>query len=366
MNLPMNLSERITFLLRQLYEQQGYRRYKMSKFEPYDLYADNKDFLICDRVITFTDGSGRLMAMKPDVTLSIVKNSRPETGIQKLYYNENVYRTAGTGAFKEIMQVGLECLGQIDDYCTCEVLQLAAESLSSIRPDSVLAISHLGFLSQLIDDLGIPESKKAAFFRCIGRKSSHELALLCSASGISAENTEILKQVCATSGDAAVVLAQMKVLLAGVTDLALLEQLEQIITALDTSAKLRIDFSVVDDIRYYSGIVFKGFVPGLPGSILSGGQYDKLMKKMDRKGGAIGFAIYLDMLERLETLPEYDVDTLLLYDSTTPLSQLRSCIRELNRQGIRVIAQPQKPESIRFRQQMILENGEVKRLEDCT
>ena len=59
-----------------LYDGYGYRRYKMNKFEQYDLYAGNKDFLQSAQVITFTDTNGQLMALKPDVTLSIIKNSR--------------------------------------------------------------------------------------------------------------------------------------------------------------------------------------------------------------------------------------------------------------------------------------------------
>ena len=31
--------------LNQLYEGYGYRKFRMSKFEDYDLYAQNKDFL---------------------------------------------------------------------------------------------------------------------------------------------------------------------------------------------------------------------------------------------------------------------------------------------------------------------------------
>ena len=31
--------------LNQLYEEYGYRKFRMSKFEDYDLYAQNKDFL---------------------------------------------------------------------------------------------------------------------------------------------------------------------------------------------------------------------------------------------------------------------------------------------------------------------------------
>ena len=46
-------NEAITFALRSLYDRYGYSRYKMNKFEEYDLYARNKDFLISDSVITF-------------------------------------------------------------------------------------------------------------------------------------------------------------------------------------------------------------------------------------------------------------------------------------------------------------------------
>ena len=149
----MQLSEQVAFDLRSLYSRYGYTQYKMSKFEEYDLYARNKDFLISDRVITFMDVGGRLMALKPDVTLSIVKNTRDcLPGVQKLYYHENVYRvTPGAHGFREIMQLGLECLGAIDDWCQWEVLNLAAESLRSISDRGVLDISHLGLLEQLLE-----------------------------------------------------------------------------------------------------------------------------------------------------------------------------------------------------------------------
>ena len=108
----MQLSEQVAFDLRALYSRYGYSQYKMSKFEEYDLYARNKDFLISENVITFTDLSGKLMALKPDVTLSIVKNTTDQVPwVQKLYYNENVYRTAkGAAGYREIMQTGLEVL----------------------------------------------------------------------------------------------------------------------------------------------------------------------------------------------------------------------------------------------------------------
>ena len=64
--------ERAGLLLRELYHQHGYQLYRMSKFEPYDLYARNRSFLVSENILTFTDTDGRLMALKPDVTLSII------------------------------------------------------------------------------------------------------------------------------------------------------------------------------------------------------------------------------------------------------------------------------------------------------
>ena len=70
-------------------------------------------------------------------------------------------------------------------------------------------------------------------------------------------------------------------------------------TGSDIEDRIQIDFSATGDVKYYNGIAFKGFISGIPGSVLSGGQYDALMKKMGRKDRAIGFAVFLDMLERL-------------------------------------------------------------------
>ena len=66
-------------------------------------------------------------------TMSIVKNAPEEPGVvQKVYYNENVYRD-----YREIMQVGLECLGNVDDYCIWEVLLLAAKSLQVVSAEGI-------------------------------------------------------------------------------------------------------------------------------------------------------------------------------------------------------------------------------------
>ncbi|MBE6924933.1 MAG: hypothetical protein E7466_06850 [Ruminococcaceae bacterium] len=360
----LTLKEQVAMNLRELYETYGYSQYRMSKFEEYDLYARNKDFLVSDNVLTFTDLSGKLMALKPDVTLSIVKNTKDLDVVQKLYYNENVYRaTKSSHGFKEIMQLGLECLGPIDDYAISEVLSLAAESLRRISQDVVLDISHLGILSEVMEASGIPAELRSDAMNYIAEKNLHDLTALCASCGVPEEDLSILRQLVTMKAPLNADSYQtLTSLLAGRVAPQTLDQFLRILSALEDTefaSMLRIDFSVVDDIHYYNGFVFKGFINGLPGSVLSGGQYDRLMSKMKRTDRAIGFAVYTDMLERLEQpSEEYDVDVLLLYGDVS-LSQLRQQIRTLTASGRSVMAQRNIPANIRYREMITI--GEVEK-----
>ena len=353
--LFLSFNEKVMFSLRSLYSSRGYAQYKMSKFEEYDLYARNKDFLISDSVITFTDTNGKLMALKPDVTLSIIKNTKDNPdGIQKVFYNENVYRVSkGSHTYKEIMQAGLECFGNIDDYSICEVIALAGKSLKTISDSCVLDISHLGLLENVFESFAIPDFARETLLKFIGEKNTHELTKYCADLGVSQQNIEILKLIVSTTGKPDNVLHTLEEALEGKADTTPIKQLYSIISAVDndTKAMLRIDFSVVNDIKYYNGIVFKGFIEGVPSSLLSGGQYDKLMQKMQRKSGAIGFAVYLDMLERLNlTTNEYDVDVLLTYDNTTNLLALNSYADGLIKDGKTVLVCRTIPQNTKYKQ----------------
>ena len=358
----MRREEQAIFALRELYENCGYSPYKMSKFEEYDLYVRNKDFLISDGVITFTDTDGKLMALKPDVTLSIIKNSGHQPGcVRKVYYNENVYRVSEDAhCFKEILQTGLECMGDIDDATLYEVLRLAAASLAAVGDRAVLDIAHRGVVEELLAPLAPTEAVQTAIYRCLREKNPHELMAVCSENGIPADTTDKLQNLIAIYGKPADALPKLATLLG---DTRPLQQLKKLTDALKTTPyadMFRIDFSVVAGGKYYNGLVFKGFVAGVPDCVLSGGQYDLLMQNMGRRGGAVGFAVYLDRLGDRESVP-YDVDTLLLYDESADLTALTVAAETLRKEGS-VMLQQEIPEKLTYRQLCRFENGEVKPL----
>ncbi|MBO5060755.1 MAG: ATP phosphoribosyltransferase regulatory subunit [Clostridia bacterium] len=358
--------EQAILSLRSLYSRYGYLQYKMSKFEEYDLYVRNKDFLVSDNIITFTDTDGKLMALKPDVTLSIIKNTKDMPGcVHKVYYNENVYRVSkGTNSYKEIMQTGLECMGDIDDYCIYEMLMLASRSLDTISSDYVLDISHLDIVSAVIDSMEVSDKARRELLLCIGEKNIHGISDICQREAADAAE---LKKLVSTYGSPEKVIPMLESIEC-VKNSAALSSLKKITNLLSENGfgdKIRIDFSVINHMGYYNGFVFKGFINGVSSGILSGGQYDRLMHKMGRSSGAIGFAVYLDMLERLTKAEDaYDVDAVILYDDSSDLKALNDAVRLFTIDGRSVTVQKQVPEKIKYRQLLRLNERGVEIIEN--
>ena len=368
-NTSFDYLENILYSLRGLYDTYGYTRYRMSKFEEYDLYARNKDFLISDGVITFTDTNGKLMALKPDVTLSIVKNSPdlPDTQ-QKLYYNENVYRVSkGTRAFKEIMQVGLECLGSIDTYCVFEVLMLAAKSLLLISETPVLEISDLSILSDTLDFAAIAPADRPMILRLIGEKNLHELSEMLLSLGVPAEKSAILISLAELHDAPQKALSMLRKTLSASVFEENLTSFAKTVTALSDAIGeefLRVDFSALDDPHYYNGIVFKGYVPGIPQSVLSGGRYDALLRSMNRSSGAIGFAVYLDLLELLEAENSpYDLPVVLLYSEEDSIEAIETAAVQLRRGNEKICVLKSIPDSLQAGKIYRVQNGKTEEVQ---
>jgi len=339
--------EKVLFRLRSLYSSFGYKTYKMSRFEEYDLYARNKDFLVSSNIITFNDTDGKLMALKPDVTLSIVRSIKDKSGtVSRICYGENVYRvSSSSGTFREIMQAGLECIGDVGLLELCEVASLAQMSLKAISKDSILTISHIGIVESLLNK--IPEGLASEAAKALAARNVSALEALSEAN---AEYSEVLSKIAklaTISGSSDEVFSQLSEM--GV-DKKSLSELKTITASLDPKM-MRIDFSILDGMKYYNGIVMRGYVKGVPTAVISGGQYDKLMKRMKKKSRAIGFAVYLDSLERLlEEVSEYDVDVVLRYGENDDIASVLKKAQKLRDEGKSVVILREPAANLRYRE----------------
>ncbi len=359
--------EKAIYSLRELYKKFGYSQFKVSRFEEYDLYAHNKSFLVSENILTFTDTNGKLMALKPDVTLSIIKNiSDEDKRTYKLYYNENVYRTsAESHGFKEIMQTGLECVGNVDMFAESEVVMLALKSLESISDDYILDISHMGLVEGFMDDADITDSDKSMLLGFFKSKNTAAIKKYFAEGRTSlCETLCMLTEIYLPLGKALSVIESCLVNEKMRNAYNELKCIDEIMRAYGLDGKLYFDFSVVNDRNYYDGVIFKGFINGIPDSVLSGGRYDKLLLKMGKKCGAIGFAVYLDMLERFGAdNAAYDTDVLLVYDGDTEYKSIIDTVKLLNDGGKTVMTAAAPDSNIRYRQLLKIGKGGIEILE---
>lgn len=362
-NIKLSKFESALFDMRMLFEQYGYSQYKVSKFESYDLYAKNKAFLVSDNVLTFTDTTGHLMALKPDVTLSIVKNTVSDKGLSKLYYSENVYRTMDSSqGFKEIMQTGLECIGEVDLYSTAEVLMLAAKSLKAVSEDYILDISHMGFVSSLISE-NIPTENIKELVELISQKNKPQVEAMLTALSVDdkIKDAIITLTTLYMPLEEALPVLESHILNEGMQEaFDELKAVSQLMKGYGIGS-LYLDFSVINDMRYYNGIIFSGYIKGISDKVLSGGRYDNLLKRMKKNAGAIGFAFYLDTLQQLvEASVEYSVDTLVVYDDKVAPESVIEAMEKAVSQGKTAKAVKVIPDEINAKEVLDLREEENK------
>ena len=361
----MAKEDRLTYELSMLYKQWGYKEYRMAKFEEYSFYSDNRDFLSSNNILAFNNSDGRLMALKPDITLSIVKNAKLTDALTKLYYNESVFRmTESSNDFKEIKQTGVEVLGKIDSYLITEVLSLAAKSLKTIDSNFILSVSHMAFIPSLLAEIKISENAKKEIITCIKGKNAHDLKNICEKCGVDSDKTNLLIRLSGINGKLNSTLAELTALASNEEMKNACDELGFIAEALagtDIADKLYIDLSVLSNTEYYNGIIFQGYVEKAPKAVLSGGRYDNLAAKLRESTQAIGFAVYLDNLNlyyRKER--EYDSDILILFDSDSNSVSLLSTVESFIAKGFSVRVEHNKPEGYKAKTIYSFENGALR------
>lgn len=297
--------ERVSLQLRMLYEKAGFLQYHMGRFEEYSLYQENRRFLPSEQLITFTDLDGRLLALKPDVTLSIAKNARIEKkGCGRFYYQEKIYRPSQEShTFQEISQMGVECIGNVDDEVMAQAVSLAIRSLALTGKEYVLEVSHMGFVTGLLDAVGAPEGIRPQLLTCIQNKNWHDLQELSVNAGLSKQGIDALCKLGKLSGAWEEVLEKAEVLALNAAMGAALSELRTLCQALSGQTEhLKLELSLVNDMKYYNGIVLQGFLEGLPRAVLKGGRYDPLAAQFRPGTRAIGYALYLDALNDLDRI----------------------------------------------------------------
>ena len=342
-NYIKNMSKKDLVLLdiRKMYDLYGYKRISLPSFEEYDLYNENKDFI--DRnILTVMSPNGKLLALRPDITLSVAKKISKDQSLKysKIYYQENTYNLTKYTGYEEDEQLGIELIGKESVFLDFEIVDLAVKSLDIINEKSLIVLSHAGFISSIFDNLNLEYEVKEEIFDCINKKNSHDIKKILENNKFVSENVkELIYKIPELSGDLDDITKKLSKY--GINDnikkiLLELKQLNNLLLKFHKRSKIVFDFSVIKNLNYYNGIILQGYIEGFPNVILTGGRYDRLFEKFGVDTGAVGFAILTDSLKGYyKDEDKNDFEILIAYDDSN-FEKLVEFVNDFQEKGLRV------------------------------
>ena len=375
-NYIKNMSKKDLVLLniRKMYDSYGYKKISLPSFEEYDLYNENKDFI--DRnVLTVMSPNGKLLALRPDITLSVAKKVSKDQSLKysKIYYQENTYNLTKYVGYEEDEQLGIELIGKESTFLDFEIINLAVKSLDIINKKSMIVLSHAGFISSIFENFDLEYETKEQILDCINRKNSHDIQKILKRNEHISENVKkLIYKIPELSGNLENIekeLLKYEINVNTKKILSELKQLNSLLMKFYKKSKIIFDFSVVKNLNYYNGIILQGYIEGFPNVILTGGRYDKLFEKFGVDTGAVGFAILTDGLKGYyKDTDKKDFEVLIAYDNNN-FEKLVEIVNDFQKKGLRVRTENIENlgesdfEIFNFDEKYIFQNGELKKEE---
>lgn len=375
-NYIKNMSKKDLVLLniRKMYDSYGYKKISLPSFEEYDLYNENKDFI--DRnVLTVMSPNGKLLALRPDITLSVAKKVSKDQSLKysKIYYQENTYNLTKYVGYEEDEQLGIELIGKESTFLDFEIINLAVKSLDIINKKSMIVLSHAGFISSIFENFDLEYEIKEQILDCINRKNSHDIQKILKRNEHISENVKkLIYKIPELSGNLENI--EKELLKYEINDntkkiLSELKQLNILLMKFYKKSKIIFDFSVVKNLNYYNGIILQGYIEDFPNVILTGGRYDKLFEKFGVDTGAVGFAILTDGLKGYyKDTDKKDFEVLIAYDNSD-FEKLVEIVNDFQKKGLRVRTEnidnlgESDFEIFNFDEKYVFQNGELKKEE---
>ena len=375
-NYIKNMSKKDLVLLniRKMYDSYGYKKISLPSFEEYDLYNENKDFI--DRnVLTVMSPNGKLLALRPDITLSVAKKVSKDQSLKysKIYYQENTYNLTKYVGYEEDEQLGIELIGKESTFLDFEIINLAVKSLDIINKKSMIVLSHAGFISSIFENFDLEYEIKEQILDCINRKNSHDIQKILKRNEHISENVKkLIYKIPELSGNLENIekeLLKYEINVNTKKILSELKQLNSLLMKFYKKSKIIFDFSVVKNLNYYNGIILQGYIEGFPNVILTGGRYDKLFEKFGVDTGAVGFAILTDGLKGYyKDTDKKDFEILIAYDNSD-FEKLVEIVNDFQKKGLRVRTENIETlgesdfEIFNFDEKYVFQNGELKKEE---
>ncbi|MBF4694148.1 ATP phosphoribosyltransferase regulatory subunit [Fusibacter ferrireducens] len=296
--------------LMKLYAQYGYRQVSIPACEPLATISELEKQYPSRTQVKFMDQSGEIFYLQDDPTVSVMKMLRLSSATnieQKICYYAPTYKW-GHRQLNEETQIGVETFGKDTLLHDLEIIVLAVKSLRLFTDKVMLDIGDVSFLETLLESMPFNSEQIQAIVKALPSKNMMTLKELELFQNIKSQDWDLLASLFKLFGPTEIVLENAKQLIDQITfkDEQLQVKLDTILNQIrDRSAFLKaydlleytqLDFTLKPELKYYNGLVLKGFIKNCPSEVLNGGRYDQLSTEFGKANCAAGFALTLDLL----------------------------------------------------------------------
>ncbi len=320
----------------------GYEEVITPTMEFYQTFNSGFQNLKEEDVYKFFDSKGRILVLRPDMTIPIARVCATKFNNTKepirLRYCSDVFRVHEIlgGKKNEYTDCGVELIGLEGNKADLEILLTALETLKTLNnKNSNLEIGNIKFFNSVVKDLNLSEEDMLTLSKLVDRKSLQELDSFLDTLNISKEYKEFFKELPWLFGDANILTKARKYSFNDEIAEALdyLEKLSKELELFGYGENITFDLGMIPRLNYYSGIIFKGYADGIGTTVLSGGRYDNLNATFGKDRPAIGFSINLDsMLDTFENSIEEETKYLVIYDNKDKIQAIKKSM-ELRKEG---------------------------------
>ena len=320
----------------ELFQHRGYSELTTPNVEYYDIIPAAGHPLSQESMMKCVERTGKLLVMRPDNTVAIGRVAATKLSALplplRLYYNQTVFRSddINTGARTEIDQCGIELIGAQGIRADLEILSMAIDALEACGvTDYHIEIGHVGYFSALLDGLGASEETQNALRQLVEKKDfvAYRAMLkpyLQTEAGKALWNLprmfggpQVLEQAKGLSGIEG---AQKAI--------SYLEEIYQVLSDAGLSDHVQFDLGLIQNIEYYTGMIFRGFVQGAGSNVISGGRYDRLIGQFGKEIPATGFGLDVDAVAGCRALPEHFRPKTLIWYNLGCLCQARQRLEQ--------------------------------------
>lgn len=256
-----------------------------------------------DDAFRLLDVDGRLLALRPDMTLPIARlvaaRLTGEPGPFRFRYAAEVFREHESlrGQAREFSQVGVELVGAGGPAADAEMIAMLVEGLQAAGlTEFTVSIGTVAVFNAIVEAAGAPESWGAAVFSAAHEGNLVELDRLAAEPAVAREAGRALRKVPRIRGGFEAI-GQARDAAVGCSCDTALDELAETWRLLDSAGVsdfISIDFSVMRSFDYYTGLVAEAYVPGLGVPLGGGGRYDGVLAAYGAPRPSAGFALGME------------------------------------------------------------------------